>query len=88
MKSDDMSLSDDSPDVSLAHGKGCSQDKHSSQMVEQVKSRYSSRLQEKEGTTRKFSQDKEIIDLVDDDEVMDDVCKHLKEAEQYYLDYI
>ncbi len=32
MKSDDMSLSDDSHDMSLAHGKGSSQDKHSSQM--------------------------------------------------------
>ncbi len=110
MKSHDMSLSDDSHDTSLAHGKGSSQDKCSSRMVEQVKSWYSSRLWEKEGTTKKSSQDKEIIDLLDDDEVMDNVCKssqdkeiidlldddevmdnvcnNLKEAEQYYFDYI
>jgi len=36
----------------------------------------------------KSSQDKEIIDLLDDDEVMDNVCNNLKEAEQYYFDYI
>jgi len=88
MKSDDMSLSDDSHDVSLAHGKGSSQQKCSSWTVEHVKSWYSSRLQDKEGTASKSSKDKEVIDLADDDEVMDDVKKDLKEAEQFYLDYV
>jgi len=53
-----------------------------------VKSQYSSRLQEKEGITRKSSNDKEVIDLLDDDVVMNDHCNCLNEAEQFYLDYI